>query len=48
MLRVIDRGHNAKAVAGDVASTIFCNPVSLFNIIGACRAKIYTHNREDL
>lgn len=48
MLRVIDRGHNAKAVAGDVASTIFCNPVSLFNIIAVCNAKIYTHAREDL
>lgn len=48
MLRVIDRGHNAKAVAGDVAATVLCNPLSLFNLIGACSAKIYTHEREEL
>lgn len=47
-LRVITRGDNANAVVGDVTKTIFCNPFSLFNIIGACKAAIYTHSKEEL
>ncbi|MEG9500199.1 hypothetical protein [Mannheimia indoligenes] len=47
-LRIVTRGDNASAVAGDVTKTIFCNPFSLFNIIGACSAKIYTHSKEEL
>lgn len=47
-LRIITRGDNASAVAGDVTKTIFCNPFSLFNLIGACSAKIYTHSKEQL
>lgn len=47
-LRVITRGNNASAVAGDVTKTILCNPFSLFSLIGACRATIYTHSKEDL
>ncbi|MBN6710782.1 hypothetical protein JFL47_06000 [Haemophilus haemoglobinophilus] len=47
-LRIITRGHNASAVAGDITKTIFCNPFSLFNLIGTCKADIYTHSKEDL
>ncbi len=47
-LRMVTRGDNASAVAGDATKTILCNPFSLFNLIGACRAKIYTHSKHDL
>lgn len=47
-LRIITRGHNASAVGGDIAKTIFCNPFSLFSLIGACKPKVYTHTKEQL
>lgn len=45
MLRVIDRGHNAKAVVGDITASVLCSAVVPFGVFGGC---ISTHTREDL
>ncbi|WP_159990674.1 hypothetical protein [Pelistega ratti] len=47
-LRIIDKGHDARADVNDVTATILCNPLSLFSLLGVCSPKIYTHEKEDL